>query len=566
MDPLSPSERPSFGHPPSTYSHAHFTEARAAYLEAIPDPFEHHAEVGILSPSGEVSFARFGKPEAYGAHRIGSVTKTFTTFLALKLNHDGLLPSGLTTKCGEILDHEMLAAVFEDVEAAKNMTLEQLLSHTSGLDFDDHCRQQHPPQKCTLQERFLQESTSPQGGQYKHVCQPGDRVGFYSNAGVAVAGWMLESAYNRRHGTQLSFAQIMQQELFEKVFHLSESFIAAGPSGDVIQSAAGDMTSSVTDLMKVAKCLQEGEHALAGHFGEGWQSLMLKPRDLLQEHGLGCTANIPVIQYMGLNRELFGARVGDVSAVVEFPLRPGEPGLVAMCDSRALGPSPNAQRFIGSLETLAGLQPQVVEGGEPPPALLEYFCPPHPHLFHGNAYLAIDQDPFTAKPPDNLICSRNGIRHDLVLDTRSSERAYRDEAGRPWFFITTSDGRHIIYSSLCLLTEKVSKPHLDKQQPSASLVRTLQGTYTNIENPKDHPIFVFTEKDGQLYMREEPDMRDFPCLYIPDDEGGAWVHSNPEGGKIKIRFPTNPDEEFLTIMDVSTGLRLPPFHSRRIPT
>lgn len=62
-----------------------FSVARAAYLESVNCPLERHAEVGVLFPSGVVTSVRLGIDEAYGAHRVGSVTKTFTTFLAMSL-------------------------------------------------------------------------------------------------------------------------------------------------------------------------------------------------------------------------------------------------------------------------------------------------------------------------------------------------------------------------------------------------------------------------------------------------------------------------------------------------
>jgi CubicO group peptidase (beta-lactamase class C family) len=218
-----------------------FTKAREAYANAVENSQGRHAEVGILSPEGTITFERLGKNEEYGAHRIGSVTKTFTTFLAMKLanmkvaNKD-VLPHGLETKCGEVIDKDLLAQVFEEPDTAARMTLRQLLSHTSGLDIDDHCALPHQklePVK-TLQERFLQETTRKGGRKYAHIVKPGDGIGFYSNGGLAVAGWMMESAYNKSKSTHLSFAEIMEQEVFKGLFGCEESFIRPGPTGDSI--------------------------------------------------------------------------------------------------------------------------------------------------------------------------------------------------------------------------------------------------------------------------------------------------------------------------------------------
>jgi hypothetical protein len=542
-----------------------FSRAREAYLLAIPRAEERHAEVGVLSPRGEITCARLGRDEPYGAHRVGSVTKTFTTFLALKLAHDGVLPRGLETRCVDVIPEEMLARVFEDVEAAKNMTLEQLLSHTSGLEFDDHCRPQREATP-TLQARFLQESAAEKGRKYKHVCQPGDRIGHYSNCGLAVAAWMMEAAYNRHsrsmEGAEIPFTQIMKRELFEGVFGLSDSFIAPGPSGDIIQSGAGDMTSSVRDLMQVAARLQEGEASLEGHFGRDWQRSMLRPRDVFQHHGLGCTAGLSVIRHFGMNREMFRDTERDVTAVVEFPLSPENPGLVALCDSSALGPQPQEQAFIRALERSAGILGE--EEARSPVYNLDFFCPRPAYLFHGSDYLATDVDPFTDEPPGRIICSRNGMRHNLTLDPSIEGRGYRDENGNPWIFILKEGGRKIIYSDLCLCTRTLDVEDLERQQPPVAAIRTLQGTYRNIEHSEEHPTYSFIERDGHLYMRTDNNPHMFPCLYVPDDSTGSWVVSDPNDRRIKIRFPANPDEDFLVITDVASDTRQPPYNSRRV--
>lgn len=339
------------------------TAAREAYLLATEHPLESHAEVGILRSDGSTLNLRLGKDEAYGAHRVGSVTKIFTAFLALKLVNDGVISLG--TKCGELIDEGVLRRVFADPTTAKEMTLEQLLSHTSGLEYDDRPiggphGEDSAVKLLTLHDRFLHQGTLDY--RYKHEHQPGDGAGLYSNLGFDVAAWMMEIAYNRMKGhatPEISFSQIMRNELFTKVFLLSEETrISPGPSGngDVIQAGCGDMVSSVSDLLKVGQALQQGEEYLTPHFGERWQSRMLAPRDSGAKYGLGCEANASSIQFSGLNYEVFVAeREGDVTAHVAFPLKKGLPGLVAMCDSNALGPKPTQKKFCRELRKLAGL-------------------------------------------------------------------------------------------------------------------------------------------------------------------------------------------------------------------
>ena len=211
--------------------------------------------MGILRPEGNTLETRLGKNEEYGAHRVGSVTKTFTTFLALKLINDKIsLGEGkllsLDTKCGEVINPVILQSIFAEPNKAAEMTLGQLLSHTLwALSLMTITMREQTPNLRTMQDRFIYEGKK--GHKYQHTSQPGDGIGSYSNAGYAVAAWMLEVAYNKNRKSAIPFSQIMKDEIFSKVFKLSEdSRYSPGPSGDIIGSGAGDMTSSVKDLLQ----------------------------------------------------------------------------------------------------------------------------------------------------------------------------------------------------------------------------------------------------------------------------------------------------------------------------
>ena len=345
--------------------------AKEAYLLATDNPHDSHVAVGILRPGGTILELNLGKNEAYGAHRIGSVTKIFTTFLALKLMNDGMI--NLKTSLGDLvdkklIDEKVLQGVFVDPEKARQMTLEQLLSHTSGLQLEDKPRigpdgtEDPNVRLSTLNERFTYQATLDE--KYEHKHEPGEGVGLYSNIGFDVAAWMLELVYNadKEYKTpQIPFSQIMRDELFTKVFKLSEdTHISPGftGKGDVIQAGCGYMVSSVSDLLKVAQALQEGEKHLSSHFGEEWQKKMLEARgsDDKYTYGLGCEANASLIQFSGLNYELFEDGIErDVTAHVAFPLQPNQPGIVAITDSNALGPEENQVKFRQELRKLAGL-------------------------------------------------------------------------------------------------------------------------------------------------------------------------------------------------------------------
>ncbi|MBM3191610.1 MAG: serine hydrolase, partial [Chlamydiae bacterium] len=352
-----------------SFSKAHFTSpintnaAREAYLLSTENPLDAHVEVGILTPDSQTLNLRLGKDTPYGAHRIGSVTKVFTAFLALKLINDGMIR--LDTKCSDLIDNEILEKVFADPNTAKDMTLDELLSHTSRLEEDDHplggpYGEDPLVKQRLLHDRFLYQTTLPY--RYQHLNKLEHKESKYSNIGFDVAAWMLELAYNAHKGHEkpkIPFSQIIKEELFSKVFHLSEATrISPGPSGDgdVIQAGCGDMVSSVDDLLKVGKTLQQGEDALTPYFGRGWQSTLLTPRDAQAKYGLGCEANKDWIQFSGLNYEIFEDGKGrDITAHVAFPLQKNQPGIVAMCDSNALGPKPQQQKFLGELRKLAGL-------------------------------------------------------------------------------------------------------------------------------------------------------------------------------------------------------------------
>lgn len=526
--------------------------ADEAYHSATEKPQESHVAVGILRPDGTTEETHFGKNEPYGAHRVGSVTKTFTTFLALKLCNDGVIK--LNTKCGEVIDKEILEAVFQDPEAAAEMTLEQLLSHTAGLEYDDHNRSEAGLNLRTMHERFIHEGQV--GNKYKHTSQPGDGIGSYSNAGLAVAAWMLEVAYNKKlkNETPTPFAQIMRDEIFTKVFNLSENTkISPGPGGDVIGAAAGDMTSSTEDLLQVAQYLQQGEHHLANHFGQNWQEAMLAPRDLFGHHGLGCAASAPSIEHAGLNCEIIDGRFRDVTAVVVFPLRKGEPGLVAMADSNALGPLKEQEKFINELKKLAGIN--VAESTVTDPEYeLDFFCPSSSDAvtFRGDAYVVTDVDPFSSTPPEKINCTRNGMKHELVRDSSIDAKdaiGYRDANGKKWMMISKGD-RKMIYSDYCLVSKSSETPNLT--QPSLEKLKSIEGVYYDKE---DDLTYTFAERQGRLYFREGKD-EFYPAMYLPEEN--FWVVSLPAGRKnIKFRFPDDLSKDPLVIVDISKKIQNP---------
>ncbi|MBS0656514.1 MAG: serine hydrolase [Verrucomicrobia bacterium] len=537
--------------------------AKKAYLLATENPEEHHAAIGILlpGPEGSTLEVNLGKDENYGAHRVGSVTKTFTTFLALKLINKNVI--SLDTKCSDLIDRNILESVFQNPDFAAEMTLEQLLSHTAGLEQDDHNRQKPEPEISritTMQERFIYEGTVDNGNKkYVHTHRPGDGIGSYSNAGLAVAAWMIEAAYAKwkESPAPIPFSKIMKEEIFKEVFELTDDTrIEPGPSNDVIGAAAGDMTSSVPDLLKVAKKMQQGEDGLTEHFGQNWQKVMLEPRDLFQHDGLGCKASAASIQHFGLNSEIIDGKFYDVTAVVIFPLKKEQPALVAMCDSHALGTAPAQQAFAYELQKLAGTP--IEEEKKATTYDLNFFCPEGESVFvfKGDAYVVTDVDPFTY--PDKIQVSRNGMKHELQR-TPSFDRkdaiGYKDANGEKWMMVTKEKGkegeRKMMYSPYCLVSPSPGSHNLE--QPPREMLNKVTGVYEDIS---DEVIYSFKERDGHLYFAEKEnptETEQYPALYLPKED--CWVVSLPNGRKdIKFRFPEDKTEP-LTIVKISKTIQ-----------
>jgi CubicO group peptidase (beta-lactamase class C family) len=531
--------------------------AKEALLLATGRPEESHIAVGILRPDESTMEMNLGKDENYGAHRVGSVTKTFTAFLALKLIDKNVIT--LKTKCGDLIDENTRKAVFQNPDFAKEMTLEELLSHTAGLEQDDHNRQKPEPgltNITTMQDRFIYESKTRK---YIHTHRPGDGLGSYSNAGLAVAAWMMEKAYaksdyakSKKIEEPIPFSQIMKKEIFEEVFQLSEdTCISPGPSGDVIGSGAGDMTSSIPDLLKVAKKMQQGQDALTEHFGQGWQKTMLEPRDIFKQDGLGCKADATSIQHFGLNAEIIDGNFQDVTAVVIFPLGKEEPALVAMSDSNALGPSPAQQNFVKELQKLAAVP--IEEQAKKPVYEPDFFCPTSETLcvFRGDAYIVTDVDPFSY--PDKINLSRNGMKHQLQRNASFDAKdaiGYEDTNGKKWLMVSKGEEgeRKIIYSDYCLVSPSPETRHL--QQPPLEKLKAIQGEYYDVP---DKETYNFKERGGNLYFCSEG--VEYPALYLPEEN--FWVVSLPEGRKnIKIRFPEDPTEP-LIVVDISKIIKDP---------
>ena len=248
----------------------------------------------------------------------------------------------------------------------------------------------------------------------------------------------------------------------------------------------------------------------------------------------------------------------DVTAVVILPLGENQPGLVALCDSNALGTLPKQQEFANEIMQLAGIT------NEEPTKQSKYdtnfFCPNtistqdtiSTQVFKGDAYVVTDKDPFGEPPPETITCSRNGMKHELMRESSFDFKdaiGYRDENGNRWMMISKDEGkRKMIYSGFCLVSPSPEIRNLT--QPSLENLKAIEGTYYD---SVDDVTYEFTERGGHLYFQEGQSDK-YPALYLPQED--FWVVSLPEGRKnVKFRFPDDPKSEPLIIVDISKEIQ-----------
>jgi D-alanyl-D-alanine carboxypeptidase len=196
--------------------------------------------------------------------RIGSITKTFTATVVLQLAEEGLIS----------LD-DTLEAYFPDMPHAGEITVRQLLNHTSGI-WDDYGEE-----FMAIAENDMLKEWGPQELldvtlSFDPDLQPGERF-HYANANYILAGMLIEQV------TRNDLAVELQERIFEPL-GLAHTSFAEGPqmSGDYSHGytqeepeadpvditgtmdpsmvwAAGAIVSNLEDLEIWAPVLAKGE-------------------------------------------------------------------------------------------------------------------------------------------------------------------------------------------------------------------------------------------------------------------------------------------------------------------
>jgi len=225
---------------------------------------------------------------------IGSLTKAYTATIILRLEQDGLLHT--SDKLGDLLP-----AVPDD---KKNITVEQLLTHTAGLAWDSAPKGKQLSREAVLAKIFAANLRS----------QPGERFA-YSNAGYQLLAAIAEVRSGR------SFGDLVQQYI-AKPARAQRTFVVGSDGGagilafgynefkelgtwrdwnDGWRSGSGDVISTLIDVWKWHRALRAGvlikpeavqrmctAHVKSddgGGYGYGWFTKHTDRGDSLVYHG-----------------------------------------------------------------------------------------------------------------------------------------------------------------------------------------------------------------------------------------------------------------------------------------
>lgn len=233
-------------------------------VDAFIDYIEQHdraiGNVSLFKDGKEIYYRDFGQqavPELRtnrdSKYMIGSITKMVTATLILKLVEENRLNL-----------NDKLSAFYPEMPNAKNITIEQLLGHTSGLgdvNFKDGTIKWLKEKK--VGDDALLKQIKHQGALFK----PGKDFS-YSNSGYFLLGKILEKKYGK------PFSEIVEEQVATPL-HLQNFISPASTTAGVLHSykfregswqampdfipdnirAYGDMAATTTDLNRFAEAL-----------------------------------------------------------------------------------------------------------------------------------------------------------------------------------------------------------------------------------------------------------------------------------------------------------------------
>ncbi|MEE4493641.1 serine hydrolase domain-containing protein [Streptomyces sp. BE230] len=259
-------------------------------------------------------------PDADTQFRIGSLTKTFTAVLVLRLRDEGLLD------LGDPLEKHLPGTDAGDV------TIHQLLGHSAGLGAES------PAPWWERTPGSLRPGLADVLGEQTRMHPPGRRH-HYSNPGYTLLGALIEAARGA------SWAEVLRSEILEPLgmhrtspqaqaphaggwaVHPWADVMLPEPAEDLgLMAPAGQLWSTTADLLRFAAFLAEGDDRVLtaasvaemkepaapsepgdwdGHYGLGLQVVRRKGRTLI-----GHTGSLP-----GFLAALWFCAEDDVAAV-----------------------------------------------------------------------------------------------------------------------------------------------------------------------------------------------------------------------------------------------------------
>lgn len=249
---------------------------------------------------------------------IGSGAKMFTGLLSKVLEDKGIL--SLQTKLSDVLEEDQFA-IFEDPKAARDITLEMLLSHTSGLQFHAEVMKNEREGMSwdEILEGMCKEVASDPSKKLRLTGVPGDGVYAYSNQ-IALVGIFIEKAYNQAHkkahpssSEKFTYADIMRREIFEPLGMSRTSFVKPRENvmrayrnddsrprsedadiRDPAHQPVGGLWSTASDIGKLAQAFGKAFESEEGLKAADGQRVLLSPKalqDFLRPRGIsGVTA------------------------------------------------------------------------------------------------------------------------------------------------------------------------------------------------------------------------------------------------------------------------------------
>lgn len=244
---------------------------------------------------------------------IGSGAKMFTGLVSKVLEGKGIL--SLQTKLSEVLE-ERHFAIFQDPKAAKDITLEMLLSHTSGLQFDADIERNDREGMSwdAILDGMSKDATSDPTKKIKLNSAPGEGIYAYSNQ-ISLAAIFIEKAYNQAHKAanhnsteRFVYADILRREVLEPLGMSRTSFVR--PEGNVMRAyrndgnhprsedadirdpvhqPAGGLWSTAADIGKLAQAFAKAFKSGEGLKSSDGKTVLLSPKaleDFLRPRGV----------------------------------------------------------------------------------------------------------------------------------------------------------------------------------------------------------------------------------------------------------------------------------------